>query len=324
MAAVAATSNQATWLGGDIPMLFITLTNTTTARAVGANATFTSLGLHVSPFVVQKHPRGSVVGIFRSHVEALRHMSEVAQTSPSPLFVIFEDDIVVTDQYSADVMQTIVDELVSAQTEFDMAYLGSIQWVQLLPWMPPWHRKTLHTLDHAFSTMHANVYSRRGLATVLPILETKLMEMESNPDSEPSHVDLFLEHDAATRGIQRWQVVPYMIDQDWETPSFNTDRCKAADIDCSPNEQENEQRYLREGRHIEWSKACFEVGGYPVRFYLIFIPSVMLCLFLVGYLCYRCYRTRRCCFSRCPPDPAPEMRKGGAAPSESSALLVKQ
>ncbi len=308
------------WRGANqVPMVFVTLTNTSTSRAVSMNSTFSELGLHVHPFVVQKHPQGSVVGIFRSHTEAVKHMYNLSQTDCSPLFVIFEDDIVPTRLYSAEVMEAIIGEMVATKDDFDMAYFGSIQWIQLLWWMPPWHRVTLHMLDHAWSTMHANVYTRRGLEKVLPIFEARLAEMEADSTSEPEHIDLFLEHDDRTRGVVRRQVVPYMLDQNWFIPSGNVDRCAAEDIKCADNEQDFEQTYLRAGNHISWSTTCFEVGGYPVRFYLIFIPAVLLAIFIPTYLCFRCYRNRRCCFARCPPPKA-----DAAAPSEGSALLAKK
>jgi len=313
-------SQGVTWSGPlQIPMIYVTLTNTSTARAAEANQTFASLGLRVDPFVVQRHPRGSVVGIFKSHVEALRHMTQVANKSSSPLFAIFEDDAQPTRFNTPETMETIVKELVSTQDDFDIAYLGSIQWFQLMPWMAPWSRHTLHTLNHAWSTMHANIYSRRGLANVLPWLEARLALMEGDPNSTPDHVDLYLEHSSPQ--IDRRQVVPYMFDQDWEIPSGNVDRCGAAEIDCKSGEQDFEQAYLRAGRHVDWSNTCFEIGGSPERFYLIFIPLLLLLVGSTAYVCLACYRGRRCCFKWCAPESDGATK---AKPTESSTLLVKE
>jgi len=307
------------WLGPQqMPMIFVTMTNTSTFRAVSMKATMAELGVQVDALVVQRHPRGSVIGIFDSHVKALRHMSNLAKTICSPLFLVFEDDIVPSQYYRPEVMETIIAELVDSHDDFDIAYFDSIQWFQLLPYFPPWHRTTLHTLDHAWSTMTANVYTRGGLAKVLPILEVRLAEMLADNASEPQHVDLFLESDDRAKGIVRRQIVPYMFDQNWLLPSGNVDRCDAKGMECSnadSSEQAFEQAYLREGVHISWSNACFEAGGNPVRFYLIFIPTFLLATLIPMYFCYRCYRSRTCCFACSPPD--------AAVPSEGSALLAK-
>jgi len=241
-------------------------------------------------------------------------MRDISLTSSSPLYCIFEDDALPSSRYEESTMQRVLDELLSTVDDFDIAYLGSIQWFQLLPWMPPWHRVTLHTLDYAWSTMHANIYSRHGIANVLSVLEPRLAALESDPNSEPEHVDLYLEHNAPS--IVRRQVVPYMFDQDWSIPSGNVDRCEAEAIDCSNDQQAWEQQYLREGRHVQWSDACFEVGGYPVRFYLILIPSLLIGLWIPLYCCFRCYKTRRCCFAKSLP-------QKDQPKSEATALLVK-
>jgi hypothetical protein len=319
MASSCDTPSPVQWLGPQqMPMIFVTMTNTSTFRAVSMKATMAELGVQVDALVVQRHPRGSVIGIFDSHVKALRHMSNLAKTICSPLFLVFEDDIVPSQYYRPEVMETIIAELVDSHDDFDIAYFDSIQWFQLLPYFPPWHRTTLHTLDHAWSTMTANVYTRGGLAKVLPILEVRLAEMLADNASEPQHVDLFIESDDRAKGIVRRQIVPYMFDQNWLLPSGNVDRCDAKGMDCSnadSSEQAFEQAYLREGVHISWSNACFEAGGNPVRFYLIFIPTFLLATLIPMYFCYRCYRSRTCCFACSPPD--------AAVPSEGSALLAK-
>ena len=262
--------------------------------------------------VAYRHPLGSIVGIFRSHVLALRYLASLA---PASLYMVFEDDAVPTLYYSESEMQTVVDELRGLK-DFDMAYMASIQkWPFMVVYSPPWWRATPHTIDHAWSTMHGIIYSHRGLHNVLAILEARLTKLETDAATQADclgefsecHVDLYLEK---MKSLRRLQVIPYMFDQDWSEATTNDGAC--AEVGCSSVTWMDEHAYLRNHDNQYWSKFAYDVGVHPGFFYFTLILAVVVGV-LVTFFC--CYKPRRFCFR----DSAPRRRQGGAA-SEKTPL----
>jgi len=289
-----------TWMGENrVPAVYITLRQNATERNDTIARNLQRIGVEASPFLVDKHPKGSVVGIFRSHTRALRHL--LSLNPPSRLYLVFEDDAIPGRQYSVGHMEAILTELQGKGDDWDMAYLGTNIWNSLLWYSPPWHRYTEHTIDKAWSQMHAVLYSRAGLLKVVPILEARLAELEL-PGADPQHIDLYLE--SFRPDVKRHLVVPYMFDQNWTIPSENVDRC-AAMAKCGDSAEDNEiLRQLQLGRHEWWAGFCYEVGRDAGRFWVLYLLAIFLCIGF-GVACVYVpfkylYMPRRWCFAhRC-------------------------
>ena len=298
-----------------MPAVYITLNTTLATRGAVAQQRFAKLGCMPEQLVVSRHPLGSMVGIFRSHVLALRHF---ASLPPAELYMVFEDDAIRTMYYSESEMQTVVDELRGLK-EFDIAYMASIQkWPFMVWYSPPWWRATPHTINHAWSTMHGIIYSQQGLHNVLPLLEARLEQLETDSVTQAEclgehsqcHVDLYLER---TRSLRRLQVVPYMFDQDWTEATTNDGAC--AEVGCDSATWSDEHAYLRNHDNQRWSKLAYDVGAHPGLFYFALILAVVIGG-LITYYC--CYKARRFCFR----ESAPRRRQGGA--SEKTPLKLSR
>jgi hypothetical protein len=312
----------ASWCAAEtLPSLYITLNTSLATRAAAFDTTFSRIGCHPARMVVTRHEYGSVVGIFRSHVHALRHFA--AWDPPAPMYMVFEDDAQPTSYYSQAAMREVVDELMSVSGDFDLAYTGSINTGFDLIWYgAAWHRVTSHTIRHAWSTMHGIIYSDRGVRNLLPMLEARLAELEAG--AEPEHVDLFLERRANAGAVARLQIVPYMFDQDWTEQTTNTDACSDG---CTSAAFHNDHDYLRRGDHVWWSRVAWGESANQPLFYFVFI----LLLGLIGaavWACvyYGCYRPRRCCFKSVPLRPsdggAPPTKAAGGGASEKTPLTT--
>ena len=69
-----------------LPAVYITLNATLATRGAVAQKRFAKLGCMPDQLVAYRHPLGSIVGIFRSHVLALRYLASLA---PASLYMVF-------------------------------------------------------------------------------------------------------------------------------------------------------------------------------------------------------------------------------------------
>lgn len=278
------------WSG--IPNVYITLADS--ERSAQTDDNLRSIGvLEPRRLTVQRHPKGSVIGIFRSHTQALRKLAEDA--TESPLYAVFEDDAVPAPGYfSHQRMQKVANELYKHHEDFDMGYLGCITWHPLalaLPYGPSWHRVTPHVIDHAWNMMHAIVYTQRGLRNVLPLLEEKLALME-NGTGAVEHVDIYIE--MKLKQLVRRQVLPYIVDQNWTVTSENTEQCAPGvggsseehRLACVWDGSAHEMALRLRGNHLWWSNVAYEIGVDPVRFYIVLGLLILQGVLVVGFLAW--------------------------------------
>ena len=272
-ASVAAASGSL----ADVPAVYLTLKGSDD-RAARFDRTFSSLGLAPTRLEVDRHPQGPFVGIFESHTRALRHLTALRPTST--LYAVFEDDALPSKYYSDATMDAIVEELASRADTFDIAYLGSVVWdpfTLVVPYGLPWHRVSPHVIDHAWSQMHALIYTRRGLLNTLPLLEAKLAGMV-NGTLPIEQVDLYIESHLPQ--LARRQVVPYVFDQNW------TQEIAAAPREDLEHGLTAERllagyEFREEGQHVWWSNIAYQVGADRNRFYIVLVLCISLGLALL-------------------------------------------
>jgi glycosyl transferase family 25 len=158
------------------------------------------LGIPLRFHIVDGHPRGSVVGIYTSHMELIRD----AYHRGRQRILIFEDDFVTTPAYSKDILKGLAD-FVTSPTAWDRLQLGYVpadltrmlDYIFLSPRVHPW------VVRFSGLTTHAYCLSRSGMSKIL-----------KEAHSGVEHVDWFF---MRVLKDTSYCAVPMLFDQKWKT-----------------------------------------------------------------------------------------------------------
>jgi len=89
-------------------------------RLVYARDIFQKLDIPVKFFIVEKNPKGGIVGCFDSHIQIVNYMKKTGKQN----ILIFEDDIYPTESYNIENIKNAINFMKTNKT-WDLFYLGS-------------------------------------------------------------------------------------------------------------------------------------------------------------------------------------------------------
>ena len=175
--------------------------------------------------IVERSEKGSVHGIFDSHVRALLHHLE--SSGDSKVVAVFEDDVEATEE-EASLLKTTIRQF--EESGADVCHMGSneIHAVGMV---------SENLMDARATSMHALLYKRESIPMILERLRPEL-EREETP-----HIDVFLVGCTEIRDVL---ACPLLYEQDREAETTNVDWCKEMPIQCE---------FLRRKGHVAFFRA---------------------------------------------------------------------